>query len=48
MRFGGRMVVFYSMLIPSILTILTPTIANLNHPSLLIVLRFIIGLIHVK
>ena len=44
MRFGGRMVVFVSMLIPSIITILTPSIANLNQPSLLIILRFIIGL----
>ena len=48
MRFGGRLVMFFAMLIPSILTLITPVIANLDSPAALIVLRFFIGLIHVK
>lgn len=48
MRFGGRLVVFFSILVPSILTILTPPLANMNSPLLLMMLRFFTGLFHVS
>lgn len=47
MRFGPRWVIFYSMLLPSGLTLITPVIANLDLPPLLIVLRLLMGLLHV-
>lgn len=48
MKFGAKIVILLSMLFSSIGTFLTPPIANLDSPALLIVLRFLIGFVHVN
>lgn len=47
MKFGAKIVILLSMLFSSIGTFLTPPLANLNSPAILIALRFLIGFVHV-